>query len=37
MLVDFKDKPYRYMPLKSRRKVLKHDEKDAEEEAKGGN
>ena len=37
MLVDFKEKPYRYMPLKSRRKVLKHDEKDAEEEAKGGN
>jgi len=32
-LTDFKEKPYRYMPLKSRRRVLKHDEKDAEEEA----
>lgn len=31
-LTDFKEKPYRYMPLKSRRKVLKHDEKDAERE-----
>ncbi len=34
VLVDFQEKPYRYMPLKSRRKVLKHDEKDAEEAAK---
>ena len=32
VLTDFKEKPYRYMPLKSRRKVLKHDEKDAEAE-----
>lgn len=31
-LTDFKEKPYRYMPLKSRRKVLKHDRKDAEAE-----
>ncbi len=34
VLTDFKEKPYRYMPLKSRRKVLKHDEKDAEAEGK---
>lgn len=33
VLVDFKEKPYRYMPLKSRRKVLKSDEKDAEAKA----
>lgn len=33
VLTDFQEKPYRYMPLKSRRKVLKHDEKDAEAEA----
>ncbi len=35
VLKDFKEKPYRYMPLKSRRKVLKHDEKDAEAAANG--
>jgi len=33
VLTDFQDKPYRYMPLKSRRRVLRHDEKDAEAEA----
>lgn len=37
VLTDFQDKPYRYMPLKSRRKVLRHDEKDAEAEAKENN
>ena len=26
---DIQDRPYRYMPLKSRRKVLKYDAKDA--------
>ena len=35
VLNDFQEKPYRYMPLKSRRKVLKSDKKDAE--AEGGN
>jgi len=35
VLKDFKEKPYRYMPMKSRRKVLKHDEKDAEAEIQG--
>ena len=29
LLEDFHDKPYRYMPFKSRRKVLKFDKKDA--------
>ncbi len=32
VLTDFQEKPYRYMPLKSRRKVLKSDKKDAEAE-----
>lgn len=38
-LTDFQEKPYRYMPFKSRRKVLRHDRKDAElaEKAAGGN
>jgi len=37
VLVDFQEKPYRYMPLKSRRKVLKSDEKDAEKESQKNN
>jgi len=31
-LQDFQDHPYRYVPLKSRRKVKKYDKKDAKEE-----
>lgn len=34
-LTDFQDKPYRYMPLKSRNKVRRYDRKDAKEEAEG--
>lgn len=39
LLTDLREKPYRYMPLKSRNRVKKHDEKDrkeAMEEASGG-
>lgn len=39
LLTDFRSRPYRYMPLKSRNRVKKHDEKDAKakaEEASGG-
>lgn len=28
LITDFQDRPYRYMPLKSRRKVLRYDRKD---------
>ncbi|TXF89707.1 MCE family protein [Neolewinella aurantiaca] len=36
---DFQEKPYRYIPFKSRKRVLKHDRKDAalEEEQNEGN
>ncbi len=42
LIEDFQQRPYRYMPFKSRRKVKKFDRKDAEEaarqkEATGGN
>ena len=30
LATDFQERPYRYIPLKSRRKVLKYDEKDGE-------
>lgn len=32
LLTDFQDRPYRYMPLKSRRKVLRYDRKDEEKQ-----
>ncbi len=34
-LTDFKEKPYRYIPLKSRNKIRRYDRKDAKEEAEG--
>lgn len=40
LLSDFQDRPYRYMPFKSRKRVLKHDRKDSElkeEQSKAGN
>lgn len=33
LATDFQDKPYRYVPFKSRNRVLKHDKKDAKLEA----
>jgi phospholipid/cholesterol/gamma-HCH transport system substrate-binding protein len=33
LLADFQDRPYRYVPFKSRKRVLKFDRKDAEAEA----
>ena len=36
LLTDLRQKPYRYMPLKSRKKVKRHDEKDKQEAAASG-
>ncbi|WP_020567968.1 MlaD family protein [Neolewinella persica] len=33
LATDFQDKPYRYVPFKSRKRVLKHDKRDAKLEA----
>ena len=38
LIEDFQERPYRYMPFKSRKKVKKFDRQDAElEAANGGN
>ena len=36
LATDFQERPYRYIPFKSRKRVLKHDRKDRELEAEGG-
>ncbi len=33
LLIDFQERPYRYMPLKSRKKVIKFDKKDTQDRA----